>query len=165
MTRTSRRVASRSSVCSSVVVVAASQGPHTISNSEITQIIQKELCECLIVLTLWITRPDDAQEGWRRRLRRRLRRRRWRSSRRWWERIFRMIYVFVWFRRLRSPGTNKLSVLTGSGYGPDGACFRIPVGRLRPGTDVLSVRRIYLFASRFFSFNTLTGRPVRFMPI
>lgn len=40
-----------------------------------------------------------------------------------------MIYVFVWFRRLRSPGTNKLSVLTGSGYGPDGACFRIPVGR------------------------------------
>lgn len=35
-----------------------SQEPHAVSNSEITQIIQKELCECLIVLTLCITHPD-----------------------------------------------------------------------------------------------------------
>lgn len=124
MTRTSRRVALE---CLLRRRRRGSQGPHTVSNSEITQIIQKELCECLIVLTLCITHPDDALGGWRRRRRRR--------RKRWWERIFRMIYAFVWFRRLRSPGTNKPSVLTGSCYGPDGACFRIPVGPgLRPGT-------------------------------
>lgn len=35
----------------------------------------------------------------------------------------------------RSPGTNRPSVLTGSCYGPDGACFRIPEDRLHPGME------------------------------
>lgn len=73
------------------------------------------------------------------------------AATRWWERIFRMNYVFVWFRRLRSPGTNKPSVLTGSCYGPDGACFRIPVGRLRPGTDgVIGTTNLTCRLSLFF---------------
>lgn len=78
----------------------------------------------------------------------------------WWERIFRMIYVFVWFRRLRSRDTEKPRVLTGSGYGPDAACFRIPGFVL----VTLSVTRIYLLASPFFS-PPLTDWAVEFVPI
>lgn len=60
MTGASRRVALE---CSLRRRRRGSQGPHTVSNSEITQIIQKELCECLIVLTLCITHPDGARGG------------------------------------------------------------------------------------------------------
>lgn len=95
MTRMSRRVALE---CLFRRRRRGSQEPHVVSNSEITQIIQKELCEYLIVLTLCITHPDDVP---------------WEDEEggdggggndddgggeealRWWERIFRMIYAFV----------------------------------------------------------------------